>query len=225
MKAKIGAALAAATLLASCERPPEAAQDEFWAALQSHCGNAYAGKLVSNDAADADFQGAEMIAHFRRCTDQSISIPFHVRTKDGEWDRSRTWIISRVIDDGNAALSLDHDHRHEDGTSDPVTYYGGITRTPGQADYQAFEVSEGSIALFEREGLTASVTNTWGFQVDPMGTPDAIFAYELVRSTEKGAPEDRHFRVEFDATKPVMPPPAPWGFENDQALGDAVAEE
>jgi len=66
---------ASALILASCsdggggeEAPaPAGPQDAFWAALTSHCGGAYAGALVSDDEADADMQGADMVMHVRDC--------------------------------------------------------------------------------------------------------------------------------------------------------------
>ena len=202
-------------LLASCAQPacgclppPVEPQDAFFDALDSHCGKAFAGKLVSEDAADADFAGAEMVMHVRECSDERIAVPFHVKTGD-TWDRSRTWLITRTPD----GLRLKHDHRHEDGKPDAVTMYGGDTADAGTARAQAFPVDDFSIAMFKREGLSASVTNVWTVEVDPASDPDARFAYQLQRTVEGGAPAPRFFRVEFDLTKPVTPPPAPWGHE------------
>ena len=53
----------------------------------------------------------------------------------------------------------------------------------------------------QREGLNASVTNTWAMEIDP----DQTFVYELTR------PDGRRFRVQFDLSKPVDLPPPPWG--------------
>ena len=222
-----GLPIAGALILSACAAVPERElspdpQDRFWAALSSHCGNAYAGKLVSDDAADADFAGAEMVMNVRECSGDRIAIPFHVKL-GGEWDRSRTWIITRslatVPDAGEftSALQLKHDHRHADGTSDAVTMYGGgtifgdVIAAEGTARAQSFPVDPESIALFEREGLTASVTNVWTVEVDPAGSPGAAFAYQLQRTAERGAPADRFFRVEFDLAAPVDPPPPAWG--------------
>ena len=181
-----------------------APQDAFWQALASHCGKAYAGRLVSDEAADADMRGAEMAMHVRTCSESRIEVPFHVRQADGGWDRSRTWIITRTAE----GLRLKHDHRHPDGSSDALTMYGGDTAAPGTARAQDFPVDAESVALFRREGLTASVTNVWRVEVDPAGTPGARFAYQLSRE----APNARRFRVEFDAARPIAPPPAPWGW-------------
>jgi hypothetical protein len=98
-------------------------------------------------------------------------------------------------------LRLKHDHRHQDGSHDAVTMYGGDTAQPGSELRQEFPVDAESIAMFEREGLTASVTNTWAMEIEP----GQRFLYELSR------PGGRLFQVEFDLTKPVAVPPTPWG--------------
>lgn len=214
LKIKI-TALAAAAFLSGCSaqeagssEPENSAQDQFWAALSSHCGNAYAGQLVSEDAADADFVGAQMVMHVRECSDDRIAVPFHIAT-GGEWDRSRTWLITRT----DSGLRLKHDHRHKDGESDAVTMYGGDTASAGSASAQDFPVDAESIAMFEREGLTASVTNIWTVEIDAAETENGTFAYQLKRTAEGGAPEDRFFRVEFDLSETVEAPPAAWGWE------------
>ncbi len=194
----------AGLLLAACSAGEDEAsdpQDAFFAALSGHCGNAYAGQLVSDPAADADMAGRAMVMHVRECSDERIAVPFHVQQADGSWDRSRTWLITRT-DDG---LRLKHDHRHEDGSADDVTLYGGDTADGGTARAQDFPVDAESVAMFRANGLDQSVSNVWRVEVDPAGAEDARFAYQLSRA-------DRLFRVEFDLTTPVTPPPAPWGW-------------
>ena len=195
-------------ILAGCGAPPEVEHD-FWSALQSHCGKAFVGQLVSEDEADADFRNAEMVMHVSECGEDRVAIPFHVKPAGSDWDRSRTWLVTRT----EQGFRLKHDHRHEDGESDAVTMYGGDSIPPGTRQTQDFPVDSESIALFEREGLAASVTNVWSIEVDPAGTENATFAYQLRRYEAEGAPEDRHFRVEFDLTRPVPPPPPAWGHE------------
>jgi hypothetical protein len=131
----------------------------------------------------------------RGCDDPTrrLEVPFHV----GD-DHSRTWVLTRT-DDG---LRLKHDHRQEDGSDDAVTMYGGETASPGTASRQEFPVDAESIALFEREGLDVSVTNTWAMEIEP----GQRFLYELAR------PGGRMFQVEFDLTTPVETPPVPWGW-------------
>lgn len=184
-------------------------QDAFWAALSSHCGKAYAGRMVTADAADADLAGSAMVMAVTGCTDSRIAVPFHVQNADGTWDRSRTWLITRTA----AGLRLKHDHRHADGTSDAVTLYGGDTADRGSARSQSFPVDAESTAMFTREGLAASVTNVWSVEVDPAGTPGAAYAYQLRRTVAGGAPAERHFRVEFDLTQQIPLPPPAWGWE------------
>jgi hypothetical protein len=175
--------------------PPPIPADRFLAQLRELCGRAYEGRIVANHPAPvaADpFDGRRLVMHVRDCdAAAAIRIPFHV----GD-DRSRTWVLSR----SGEGLRLKHDHRHADGSSDAVTMYGGDARAPGSAVRQEFPVDQESIALFRREGLTASVTNVWALELEP----GRRFVYELARP-------GREFRVEFDLTRPVPPPPAPWG--------------
>lgn len=172
-------------------------RDQFWSNLRFHCGKAYAGRITANQPASATpdpFEGKALVMHVRGCDDptREIRIPFHV----GD-DHSRTWVLTRT----GTGLRLKHDHRHEDGSPDAVTMYGGDTVGPGCTRRQAFPVDADSIAMFEREGLAASVTNTWAMELAPGKT----FVYELSR------PNGRLFRVEFDLARPVDLPPAPWG--------------
>lgn len=200
MRRRAAIAVVGGALLASCASipPPASPQDQFFAALSKHCGEAFAGRLVSDDAADADMRGKPMVMHVRQCAPAFVRIPFHIGGigPGGGWDRSRTWVITREAH----GLRLKHDHRHADGAPDAVTMYGGDTFAPGSAARQTFPVDAESIALFQRTNRAVSVTNIWAIEVD-----DRRFAYELRR-------EGRHFRVEFDLTAPLPVPPAPWGW-------------
>jgi hypothetical protein len=168
--------------------------DAFLARLAAHCGLSYAGKIVANEPAvpDDPFDGKSLVMHVRECSREEVKVPFHV----GD-DHSRTWVLTRTA----TGLRLKHDHRHEDGTDDAVTMYGGDTATPGTAIRQEFPVDDFSIEMFEREGLTVSVTNVWAMEIEP----NQRFLYELAR------PGGRLFQVEFDLTTPVATPPTPWG--------------
>lgn len=199
---QMGAMLLAAGFLAGCAGAPQTAPqapatssgpaDQFMAGLRTLCGQAFAGRLVTTDPQDADMAGQAMVMHVRGCdTPGELRIPFHVGT-----DRSRTWVLTRTA----TGLRLKHDHRHEDGSPDVLTMYGGDTATPGTAERQEFPVDEESRSLFAREGRTVSMTNVWAVEHQP----GRLFAYELRRA-------NRHFRVEFDLTRPVAPPPPPWG--------------
>src|SRR5690606_11147964 len=173
--------------------------DAFMAALASHCGQAFAGRIVADRPAPTGpdaFAGRALVMHVRGCDEpaRELRVPFHV----GD-DHSRTWVLTRTAD----GLRLKHDHRHADGREDVLTMYGGDTAAPGTAVRQEFPVDAESIALFEREGSEASVTNTWAMEVEP----GERFLYELSR------PGGRLFQVEFDLSQPVDLPPPPWGSE------------
>lgn len=166
-------------------------QDEFWNALQALCGQAFEGRVVEGTAASDDaFRGERMVMHVRQCGENEIRIPFHVGA-----NRSRTWVLTRTA----AGIRLKHDHRHEDGSEDDVTQYGGDTRGDGTAAQQEFHADE-----FTGKLIPAARTNIWTMRV----TTGKTFTYALRRETE-----NRRFAVEFDLTNPVEPPPAPWGYE------------
>ncbi|MNV60455.1 hypothetical protein D3C71_1529170 [compost metagenome] len=143
------------------------------------------------------FAGQKLVMHVRGCADpgHELRIPFHV----GD-DHSRTWVLTRT----EHGLRLKHDHRHADGSPDAITLYGGDSKPPGTAERQQFPADGESVAMFRRADMLASTHNTWAMEIEP----DQRFVYELTR------PEGRRFRVEFDLSKPVALPPAPWG---DQA--------
>lgn len=172
--------------------------DEFMDNLRPLCGQAFEGRVVRNTPANPDdpFTGKTLVMHVRECAADQIKIPFHV----GE-DRSRTWVLTRTSD----GVRLKHDHRHEDGSEDKVTQYGGDTAAAGTANRQEFPVDEFSKAMFTKEGLPERTQrNVWAMEVHP----DRTFIYEL---TSTGT--DRLFQVHFDLTKPVSVPPAPWGHQ------------
>lgn len=188
------AAPADATEAAAPEAQPA---DAFLAALATHCGQAFAGRIIANEPKSNEpdaFEGQALVMHVRGCDapEQGLRVPFHV----GD-DHSRTWVLTRT----DAGLRLKHDHRHEDGTPDEQTMYGGETATAGTAVRQEFPVDEESIELFGRTGADVSTTNTWAMEIEP----GSRFLYELAR------PGGRLFQVEFDLTTPVAEPPAPWG--------------
>lgn len=167
--------------------------DAFFQRLSALCGKSFAGKLAVFNETDIESFSGPAVMHVRECSKEQIKIPFHV----GE-NRSRTWLITRVGD----GLRLKHDHRHEDGSSDALTMYGGDTAAgvSGSQMRQEFPADAESKAMFEAGGLAVSVDNVWAVEVDP----GRQFAYELKRP-------NRHFRVEFDLTRDVPAPPPPWG--------------
>lgn len=189
------AACTALVALPACAAPA----DDFLDRLRTLCGQAFSGRITANLPPPSEpdaFEGKALVMHVRECRGQLLRIPFHV----GE-DRSRTWVLTRTEN----GLRLKHDHRHEDGSPDAVTQYGGDTAEPGSPERQAFPVDSESIANFKANGLMASLQNTWAIEV----VPGERFVYELAR------PSGRLFRVEFDLSQPVDAPPPPWGAEGD----------
>lgn len=185
---------AAPTTARAPDATPSSAADAFFARVGRLCGQAFAGRIVADTPAPtgADpFAGKPLVMHVRECGDHEIRIPFHV----GD-DRSRTWVLTRA----SAGLRLKHDHRHQDGSADAVTMYGGDTTSAGTAERQAFPVDAESQAMFTKQGRAVSNTNVWAMEI----LPGRAFVYELARP-------QRLFRVEFDLTRPVPAPPAPWG--------------
>ena len=192
--------LTAATLLlassAAIARPAPLVSipthDAFFNNIVAHCGKAFEGKVsVDNAKGPSSFDNKKLIMHVRKCTDSELQVPFHV----GD-DASRTWIITKT----GSGLSLKHDHRHEDGSDDVSTMYGGHTVDAGFANMQSFPADQYSKELFVSQGIPQSVGNTWQMYIYP-----EQFTYRLIR-------QGREFRVDFDLTKPITPPAAPWGY-------------
>ncbi|MEQ7156757.1 hypothetical protein [Brevundimonas aurifodinae] len=168
---------------ASLPAGPSSQQDAFMGRLNALCGQRFEGRVVTTDAADAGFASQRLLMHVRDCSAAEVRIPFSV----GE-DRSRTWVVTRTAE----GLTLKHDHRDPEGRPDGLHWYGGDTTGSGTEARQAFPVDDFSIELFIAGDASVSTTNVWAMEVHP----DRMFAYELRRP-------NRHFRVEFDLTRPV----------------------
>jgi len=194
LNAVIGLTLAACargdTTNESATRASLTPQDSFFTALATMCGQAFEGRVAEDSQADSAFAASTLVMHVRECNDSVLRVPFHV----GE-NRSRTWVISRTA----TGLRLKHDHRHEDGSEDSVTQYGGDSPAMGTGTRQEFAADAHTAAL-----IPAAATNVWSIEL----VPGSSFTYGLRREGT-----DRRFFVAFDLTRSVAPPPAPWGFE------------
>jgi hypothetical protein len=180
-------AVVGVSLLTSCSAAPEGPAT-LWAALEAVCGQAFEGKVAEGtEPSDEAMRAARLVMHVQSCTASELRVPFHV----GD-NRSRTWVITRTA----SGLRLKHDHRHEDGSPDAVTQYGGDSRSDGAALSVEFPADE-----FTAKLLPAAATNVWTLSVEPGRT----FTYALRR---EGTP--RRFAAQFDLSRPVPPPPAPW---------------
>jgi hypothetical protein len=185
--------LAAFAVTACAPATPDASDtatttsDAFWSRLTSLCGNAYGGSVSESVPADSVMSRQPLVMHVRDCSADTIRIPFHVGS-----NRSRTWVLTREA----SGLRLKHDHRHEDGSADSVTMYGGDTRSDGAAERQEFFADSLTASL-----IPAARTNIWMIEVTP-----GQFVYALRREGT-----ERRFRAEFDLTTPVPVPPPAWG--------------
>lgn len=164
---------------------------QFMNTLKTHCGKAYEGTIIAGGKEGDGFMGEKLVMHVRSCEGNSVRVPFFV----GE-DKSRTWVLT--LQDDNRIL-LKHDHRHNDGSEEEVTQYGGMSSNTGMADIQFFPADQHTTNL-----LPLAATNVWWFTLD-----DTSMTYNLRRIGS-----DRLFTVKFDLTKEVGTPAAPWGSED-----------
>lgn len=161
----------------------------FWESLAGHCGKSYTGIVTTPISENDPFAGKKLVMYLVDCGDGFIHIPFFV----GD-DKSRTWVLTMQ----HGLIKLKHDHRHEDGSPDKVTQYGGIASNTGSAGIQFFPADQETADL-----IPASATNVWWITLDELS-----FTYNLRRMGT-----DRFFSVKFDLTKEVESPGPAWGWE------------
>jgi hypothetical protein len=168
---------------------PAAEQDQFWHQLTQYCGRAFGGTLSDATAYyRPGLVGRTLIAHFVSCEPDRMHIALHV-----DDDRSRNWILTR----SGSTLRLKHEHRHEDGSEDAVSQYGGDAPVPGLAHRQIFPADTHTAAI-----LPERADNFWFLELHA----DTLF-YGV------HWPRAGHsVRLAFDLSTMVAPPPAPWGY-------------
>ena len=162
---------------------------QFWENLQKQCGKSFEG-TVTEGATNDTFRDKKLVMHVRNCDEKTIRIPFFV----GD-DKSRTWVLTYE----NDRIQLKHDHRHEDGSEDKVTQYGGTATNAGSVTLQFFPADEETCDL-----IPNAAANVWWITLD-----ETSFTYNLRRIGS-----DRLFSVKFDLTKTVGTPAAPWGWKD-----------
>ena len=165
----------ALTTTATTDRPKT-----FTEMLAANCGKSFGGTTIFPADGTDPFAGKALVMHIQTCNDSTIRIPFYV----GE-DRSRTWVLTNVPE----GLQLKHDHRHEDGTPDEVTMYGGISTLHADSLAQRFPADAYTAAL-----IPAAATNEWTMALSPDGKK---FSYILKRDGKM------RFQADFDLTKPL----------------------
>jgi hypothetical protein len=162
----------------------------FWTELLKLCGKAYAGTVVAAPADDVTFKDKELVMHVSACEKNQIRIPFFVGA-----DKSRTWVLTKKKEQ----MLLRHDHRHEDGTPDKVTMYGGWTTNSGAPTRQMFPADQETVNV-----LPAAASNVWWIEL----VPGEYFSYNLRRMGS-----ERFFSIKFDLREEVKTPEAPWGWK------------
>ncbi len=153
---------------------------KFFDNITSLCGKKFAGEEAFMAEGRESYAGKKMIMHVESCTDEEIRIPFII----GE-DKSRTWLL--LVEDGR--LRLRHDHRHEDGTPEDITLYGGYANERGTEYTQFFPPDEYTYNLLER-----APGSEWAFNFsEDMKT----FCYCLEHE------DNLIFKAKFDLSKPL----------------------
>ncbi len=156
------------------------AQLAFIENFKPFCQKSFEGKVLFPEGDKNPFKGQSLQITVAVCETTLVRIPFIV----GE-DKSRTWVLT--IDDNG--LLLKHDHRHEDGTPDKITMYGGYANEKGNALQQFFPADEHTATL-----IPAAATNEWSLQwIDDQQK----LHYMLSRNGEL------RFMAEFDLSTPV----------------------
>ena len=152
-------------LISACaKKPAPSAQQSFFANLKSLCGQVFTGASTYPDDPEHDFAGKLLVANFSGCEAQEMRIKFIV----GE-DHSRTWVVTESAQ----GLLLKHDHRHEDGTPDDITNYGGWATDEGTEWRQHFAADQETADL-----IPEAATNVWMLQYNP---DTQVLTYDLKR--------------------------------------------
>ncbi len=142
-------------------------QADFFSRIKSLCGKTFIGTTVYPDDPNHNFAGKKLVATIEQCNDRVIRIPFSV----GE-DKSRTWVLVAT----HQGLLFKHDHRHEDGTPDRITNYGGHAAEykgqPVTATKQFFHADE-----FTSNLIPDAKTNVWMLEYKPE-TKELIYYLE-----------------------------------------------
>lgn len=140
---------------------------QFFNTMSALCGQTFTGGIDYPDDPDHEMAGFEYTMIVESCSENEIRIPFHV----GE-NRSRTWVLTL---DGDRLL-FKHDHRHEDGSPEDLTMYGGYANDDGDAFRQYFPADDQTAEM-----LPEASTNVWMMHID---TINNRFVYYLERHNE-----------------------------------------
>jgi len=158
----------------------DANQQAFFNNLASLCGQSFAGEEVYMIESSESWSHLDFVMHVTVCENDRVYIPFHLSE-----DHSRTWMF--LVEDGK--LRFRHDHRHEDGTPDEVTMYGGYATDQGTPLVQYFPADEYTCEL-----IPYACTNEWTVEIAE------DFSKLTYRLTRGGV---LRFEAAFDLTNPI----------------------
>lgn len=146
--------------------------------LASLCGQSFEGAETYTIPDRENWQGKRLVMEVIRCEADEVHIGLAV-----DENRSRTWMF--MAEDGH--LRFRHDHRHEDGTAEEVSLYGGYATDAGNAFVQYFPAD-----AFTCELIDYACNNEWVVMLsDDMKT----FSYVLKLDGVK------RFQADFDLTQ------------------------
>lgn len=128
----------------------------FFNELKSLEGKTFYGKAIyMPDTTKAnDFWGKELKFTVNKGKNSVLRLPFQV----GE-NKSRTWVLTK----SKNGIQLKHDHRHDDGSPDSITNYGGNSDP---------KISTALAQYFPADAFTAKLipaasTNRWIMEFSP----------------------------------------------------------
>ncbi|TVR44265.1 MAG: hypothetical protein EA394_00355 [Bacteroidia bacterium] len=131
------------------------------------CGQTFAGSETFIAEGRESWAHKSFVMHVTLCEDDRVYVPFHL-----DDDHSRTWMF--LVEDGR--LRFRHDHRHEDGTPEEVTMYGGYADGNGTSLLQSFPADD-----YTCEMLPTACNAVWRvFLSDDFST----FSYQLLYGDE-----------------------------------------
>ena len=156
------------------------AERAFLANLAGLCGNSYRGKETYSAPGRESWSNKDFVIHVTVCEYDRVHIPFHL-----DQDRSRTWMF---LAEENG-LRFRHDHRHEDGTPDDPTMYGGYADGTGTGYIQRFPADK-----YTKDLLADTLNREWRVV---LAEDMSSLTYELHYSRQL------MFAAGFDLTSPI----------------------
>ena len=187
-------------MISACAAPAaQSDADVFFTTLQGTlCGRTVTGRVVSDQAVDAEWRGETLSLGPVACEVSAITADMPPRAGDavmvmplavGE-DASRVWTL-RPHPDG---VEFRHFHYEPDGSPSAVTSYGGVNLPGGTAAEQRFPADAATQAVFTENGIARSNPNIWTLRLDEEA---GTLTYALARPATESDPA-RDFRAVFD---------------------------